>query len=68
MKPFTEPCNGGRPEFESRRIRILSANGSPMWVDARIYQALGLKFNEPSPFLTAEDVTAAYLAKGASHE
>jgi hypothetical protein len=55
-------------ELEFRRIRILSANGSPMWVDARIYQSLGLKFNEPSPFLTAEEVTAAYLAKGGSDE
>lgn len=56
------------PELEFRRIRILSANGSPMWVDARIYQVLGLNVNERSPFLTAEEVKAAYLAKGGSDE
>ena len=65
---FRDMQPNDEPELEFRRIRILSANGSPMLVDERIYQALGLKFNEPSPFLTAEEVTAAYLAKGASHE
>ena len=65
---FRDMLPDGEPELECRRIRILSANGSPMLVDSRIYQALGLKFNEPSPFLTVEEVTAAYLAKVASHE
>ena len=65
---FRDMLPKDEPELEFRRIRIKSANGSPMLVDERICKALELKFNEPSPFLTAEEVTEAYLAKGASHE